>query len=130
MNTLLRLVVFVIGLLFVTGNVYFLVKKKVTERTSIIWFATCLLAFLVAAFPMILNRVASWVGVDYPPSLLYLVAILVLFSMVLYQSIQLTTLELRVREIGQTLALVESEIKGPLTDKSSTSNREKQIGDR
>ena len=105
MSEVLRLTVLVIGILFVVSNFYLLIKKRVGERTTIIWIIGVFLALLISAFPRILNRVADLVGVDYPPALLFLVAILILFFITIYQSMQIATLEQKLREVARTVAL-------------------------
>lgn len=110
MNDLLRWTTLVVALLFTAGNVYLLVRKRLGERTTILWLFGTLLGLLVAAFPGILNRVASTLGVDYPPALLYLVAILVLLTIVLYQSTQISSLEKKLREVTQAVAIMEEDV--------------------
>jgi len=107
MNDLLRVTVFVIGALFGVLNFYLLMKKKVTERASIVWMIGVLLAFVTAAFPQEFNEIARHLGVDYPPALLYLVAILALLTTVMYQSMQIAMFDQKLREVAQTLAIIE-----------------------
>lgn len=106
MSDLLRITVMVIGLAFVIVNFYFVVRRKISERTTIIWLLGTLAAFLVAAFPQVLNQVARIAGVNYPPALLFLVSILVLLTIVMHQSMQISVLEQKVREIARTVALL------------------------
>lgn len=108
MNDLLRLTVFVIAFLFAVGNIYLMTRKKLNERTTILWLFGTVVGLVVAAFPHLLNRAAHLVGVSYPPALLYLVAILVLLTIVIYQSTQIATMDYKLREIGQKVALLEA----------------------
>ena len=105
MNDLLRLTVLVLGVLFTLLSIYLLVKKKVSERITLLWFLGSILILALASAPQMLNWAAHAVGVDYPPALLFLVSTLVLFALVLYQSIQISILSEKVKEQGQVLAL-------------------------
>lgn len=117
MNDVLRITVATLGIIFATTNGYLLLKRKVNERISVIWIFILCLIFVVAAFPSLLNRVAYSLGVSYPPSLLYLVALLGMTSMLMYQSIQLTVLEQRLKQVSQVVAIIEArqELILPLT---------------
>lgn len=105
METTLRITVMVIGILFTVASLYLLVKKKNSEHSTILWLGSSLIAFILSIDPHILNTVATWVGVDYPPALLFLVSIMILLVIVLYQSIQISALNSKVKELGQAMAL-------------------------
>lgn len=107
MNLTLRLTVLVIGGAFSLLSIYLLVKKRNNERNTVLWLAGLLLTFGLSAYPSTLNRLSRWLGVDYPPSLLFLVAIIFLLFIVLNQSIQISTLNVMVKEIGQEMALLK-----------------------
>lgn len=110
MNDLLRLTVFVIGILFSIGNIVLMTRKKLNERTTILWLFGTIVALIVACFPRLLNQAARYVGVSYPPALLYLIAILVLLTIVIYQSMQIAALDYKLREIGQAVAMLEAQM--------------------
>lgn len=110
MNDVLRLTVFCLGFIFALTNGYLLIKRKLTERFSILWLFIFVLIMLISIFPTVLNQVAYLLGVTYPPSLLYLMAILGMLSIMIYQSIQLTVLDQKVRTMSQTLAILENEL--------------------
>lgn len=109
MDIVLRLTVFCIGLLFTSMTYYLLIRKKVTERTTLLWSLLAIITFVFSAFPNVLNRLAGLLGVSYPPALLFLVTILILMFLVMYQSIQISLTDQRVREMGRILALIQHE---------------------
>lgn len=108
MNPVLRGVIFFIGLLFAGGNLYLMTKRKLGERTTTLWLLATILCLIIAAFPLLLNRLSHMLGIDYPPALLYLVAILALLTIVSYQSTQISLLERKLRMIGQAVALLDA----------------------
>lgn len=129
MSELLRVTVFVIGLLFGMLNFYLLMKKKVTERFTIVWLVGVIGIFLIAAFPQAFNIVADHLGVDYPPALLFLVAILALMTIVMYQSMQITVLDQKLREIGQTLAILDCGLQQQMTARNRYDDDVVKCGD-
>lgn len=109
MNTNLRLVILFCGICFLFAIVRLLIKKKFNERASLIWLFSAMIVFVVSMFPKILDVFAKFVGVDYPPSILFLIAILILLFICFYHSVQISMLNTQVREIAQKVAIGELE---------------------
>ena len=107
----LRTTIFIITMIFVSINYWLLIHKKVTEKSTLLWSIGIFPGIIVAAFPTILNRIAHLVGVSYPPALLFLITILGLLTIVLYQSMQISVLEQKMREIARTVTLVEHDLE-------------------
>jgi hypothetical protein len=105
MNSYLQFFLIGCALLFSFVVVSLLLKNKISERNSVIWLAGTLLIFLIAGNPALLDKSAKWLGIAYPPSLLFLLSTLVLLLFSLYQTIQITKLSSKVKDISQYLAL-------------------------
>jgi len=108
MDSTLKLTISILGLIFVGVVLYLLVKKKINERNSLMWIAGSLAIMAVCLMPDILEKMAQFLGIDYPPSLLFLVSILIMFLLILYQSIQISLLQDKCRELAQNLAILAS----------------------
>lgn len=106
MDSSLRLTVAMLGLMFVGIIIYLLVKKRINERNTLLWMAGAVAIMAIALMPRILEVMAEFLGVDYPPSLLFLVSTLVIFLLILYQSIQISMLQDKCRELAQNLAIL------------------------
>lgn len=109
MNTILELFLIGCALLFFVFVIRLLLKNKIGEKNSVIWLGASLLIFLIAGNPALLDKTASWVGIDYPPSLLFLLSTLVLLLFSLYQTVQITKLSNKIKDISQYLALNHKE---------------------
>jgi hypothetical protein len=105
MNSLLQLFLIVCALLFLSGVVTLLLKNRISERYSVIWLAVSLLIFLIAGNPTLLDKTARMLGIDYPPSLLFLLSTLILLLFSLYQTIQISNLSNKVKDLTQYVAL-------------------------
>jgi hypothetical protein len=111
MNSLLQYVLIVCALLFLAGVISLLLKNKISERYSVIWLAGALIILLLAGNPALLDEAAKIFGVAYPPSLLFLLSTLILLLFSLYQTIQITKLSNKIKDISQYLALHHLEDK-------------------
>ncbi len=106
----LRIIIIVIGISFMVYVVKHLLKKNIDERNAIFWMvSTCLLG-LIALFPGILDLLASIIGIDYPPTLLFLVSIMILFIILMNQAIRISILNKRVKELAQISAIQYDEV--------------------
>lgn len=105
MSSYLQLFLIVCAIGFAFCVVTLLLKNKISERFSVIWLAVSLLIFLIAGNPALLDTAAKALGIAYPPSLLFLLSTLILLLFSLYQTIQITKLTEKVKDISQYLAL-------------------------
>lgn len=109
MSPVLKVIIFIIGISLCLLVLRLLVRKRINEKNSLIWLFGMIAIFLLSINPEMLDVVAAWAGVDYPPSLLFLASVLVLLIVVLYQSIQISQLYVKIKEISQYVALLHEE---------------------
>lgn len=89
------------------GAVELVRRRRLGEVYSIIWLALGSVVTILALFRNLQETVARWVGVYYPPSLIFGTLIFLQLGVMLYLSIALTRLETRNRILTQRLALLE-----------------------
>ena len=87
-------------------------RRRLGEVYSIIWLALGGVLMILALFRNLQEIVARWVGVYYPPSLLFGTLIFLQLGVMLYLSSVLTRLETRNRILTQRLALLEYHVLG------------------
>jgi hypothetical protein len=107
MGSILKIFILFCGLAFIGVVFYLLMKRKISERNSLFWLLGSIIIFILSAVPEALEIVARSVGVDYPPTLLFLLSILILLLIVLHQSIQISVLNDQLRELTQRVVLNE-----------------------
>lgn len=113
MKDITRILVAVLGFGSVIYIMRLLIKKKISERSSILWMLGAAGILILCLVPGILDGFAGLVGIDYPPALLFLFSTIVLFILCLYHSIQISMLNERINELTQNLSIhqeAESEI--------------------
>ncbi|MDF2946174.1 MAG: hypothetical protein K0S51_853 [Bacillales bacterium] len=110
MSYLLQIFLVGCAVIFSAFVIRLLLKNKITERSSVIWLAGTLIILLLAGIPDIVDYFAEILGIDYPPALLFLLSTLVLLLFSLYQTIQITRLTNKIKDISQYLALKENDL--------------------
>ena len=101
----LRIFILICGICFCITIIKLLINRKFSERESIIWLLGAIGGLIVSVFPKILDVLAKVIGVDYPPSILFLGCTVTLFLICLYCSIQIANLNAQVRELTQSVAI-------------------------
>jgi hypothetical protein len=86
-------------------------RDRLPISHSIWWLTVSALIGVLGLFPGLLDRVASWVGVAYPPSLLFILAILTLLIKVLLEDLEVSTNRRRLLRLAQKTAMIEEELQ-------------------
>ena len=86
---------------------------------ALFWIGIAALAALLGLWPGLIDRIASWVGISYPPAALLLGAVVVLLVKSLYADITHTRLERQVRRLNQRMALLDAQ--PPAADRETAS---------
>ena len=105
MGIVAKLFLIVCAVIYTIVVIKLLIKRKINEKNTIHWLSAVFLVLVLAAIPDILDKIAIFIGIDYPPSLLFLITSLVLFYIVLRQAVQISVLDDKVRELAQLIAL-------------------------
>lgn len=106
-----RVFLAVLGLIILT-TVYFKVRKKLfSEKESFFWILAALAIFFLSIFPKIIDQLSSLLGIVYPPSLLFLLALLFVVFLLFRQSQQTAVLNDRLRELSQKVAILEHSLR-------------------
>jgi hypothetical protein len=111
MDYVLKWFIFCCGLVFSGAIVRLLLRKKINERNSVVWLLSAAAILVLSANPHWFDELAGLLGVSYPPSLLFLFSTLVLLVIVLYQSMQISVLNEKLRQLAQHVALLEQNLK-------------------
>ncbi len=105
MGLIAKLFLILCAVLYTIVVVHLLVKRKINEKNTIHWLSAVFLVLVLAAIPDLLDKAARLIGISYPPSLLFLFSSLVLLYIVLRQAVQISTLDDKVRELAQLVAI-------------------------
>ena len=101
--------VVLLGLGLAIGILYLVRRDHLYIRQGVFWIAIAFLSLLLALWPFLVDKVGSLLGIAYPPTLLFLGAIIVLIMKALLGDIALTKLQRDLRRLNQRIALREAD---------------------
>jgi hypothetical protein len=82
--------------------------RRLKERYALLWLATGIALLVLSAWRDGLNTIAGWLGVTgYPPAVLFAVATLFIFLVLLHYSTVISKLTDENVELAQRIALLE-----------------------
>ncbi|GBF78095.1 hypothetical protein PA598K_06700 [Paenibacillus sp. 598K] len=103
---------FVISAGFLAVILYLIRSRKLREQYALLWLALSLVMMVLSLFPQLLDLLADKLGVDYAPSLLYLLGLMSVLCIMLHLTIALSALTRRIIVLTQALALQEQRCDG------------------
>jgi hypothetical protein len=104
-----HLTVLVIGFGLAYGILHLVRRDHLYIRQGVFWIAIALLSFALAIWPYLIDTLGAALGIAYPPTLLFLVAIVVLVVKALLGDIALTKVRRDLRRLNQRIALLETD---------------------
>jgi hypothetical protein len=104
-----HLTVLVIGFGLAYGILHLVRRDHLYIRQGIFWIAIALLSLALAIWPSFIDMLGAALGIAYPPTLLFLVAIVVLVVKSLLNDIALTKVRRDLRRLNQRIALLETD---------------------
>ena len=111
------------------GAIIFLVililvrRGKLQERYALTWFAIGIIVVVFGFFPTIIDRLAGLAGVNYPPALLFAIAVGVLLIQNLYLFILASQNEVRIKELLQQVAVLNKLVEELRNNSSQQTKR-------
>jgi hypothetical protein len=76
---------------------------------GLFWVAVAAVAVILGLWPDLIDRLANFTGIYYPPALLLLAGLIVLFVKALHADMLNTRLEREVRRLNQRIAMLEAD---------------------
>ena len=102
-------------------TIFFMVRKDHLHGPYAIWWiAIASLAMILGIFPKIVNQLAHYAGINYPPTLVLVLAVSFILLKMLTQDLNRTLLEKKIRRLTQRMAIYEKALKdNNIIDKDS-----------
>ena len=104
-----QITVLVMAIGLAVGILYLVRRDHIYIRQGLFWIVVAVLSLALGAWPVAIDYIGEELGVAYPPTLLFLVAIIVLMLKGLLGDIALTRLRRDMRRLNQRIALLEAE---------------------
>ena len=97
----------IISLIFSVMVVLKVKKKRFFEKDSFLWLIGSATMMILALFPSLVSQMSVIVGIEYAPSLLFLVAIIFTMYLLFIQSENVSKLKEETKELGQRIVILE-----------------------
>lgn len=101
-------IIFNIGIILVILNLFR--KKRLKEKYSILWLLGGFSLLFLSFFRPLLESIASFFGVYYPPSILFLFAFSLVVVILLHFSVAISDLEKKIRSLLEMVVLLEEKL--------------------
>ncbi|MBD7910225.1 MULTISPECIES: DUF2304 domain-containing protein [Clostridium] len=97
----------IVAILFMISIISKVKKKKFFERDSFLWMLGSIVVLILAIFPNLIIYLSNLIGIEYAPSLLFLVAIVFILHLLFRQNEQVSLLKEQVKDLGQRVVILE-----------------------
>lgn len=85
-------------------------SRKLREKYAALWIVVTVLVVVLAAFPSLLESLARAVGVAVPSNLLFALALVLLLSVALHLSLEVSRLDDETRTLSEEVAILRLQI--------------------
>jgi len=102
---------FAISVLIIIFVVTEIRKSKLSVKDSLFWIIGAFCIFLLSLFPGVINKTASFFGVSYPPTILFVFVLLILMYILFKNNKIITEQQEKINELAEQLALLNDKIK-------------------
>lgn len=104
-----QITVLVMAIGLAVGILYLVRRDHIYIRQGLFWIVVAVLSLGLGVWPTFIDLAGEVLGIAYPPTLLFLVAIIVLMLKGLVGDIALTRMRRDMRRLNQRVALLEAE---------------------
>lgn len=107
MNNTVFIGISIIALLYVINNVR---KNDFSIKESFWWVFGVIFMLVLSIFPYSIDKIATILNIEYPPSLLFVFCIVFLLFQNFRNSKKISDLQMKVVELAQELAIAKNNI--------------------
>lgn len=115
----LQITTMALGLGLAAVILYLVRRDHLYLPHGVFWFVVAVIAVVFGLFPRLIDTVAAWVGVVYPPAFLFLAVGVVLFIKALHADLVNTRIERQLRRLNQEIAILGASNARHRTDPDS-----------
>ena len=106
-----RILAVILSLLLFLVIVQLIRRRRLREEYALIWLAASAAILLFSIFDGLVRVLASAFSVSYPPTLIIVIGLLFALVVILSQSVIISTQADRLRDLSQSVALLEWRIR-------------------
>ena len=106
-----QIVAIIVSILFFILVIELIRRNKLKEKYAILWLFSSVVLLVFSSSVRLLNKTSKLLGVDYPPSFLFLIAFVFLLFIVFHFSTVISKETERSKILAQKIGLLENKIK-------------------
>ena len=111
MTLLFQIILIAASIILATVILRRVARSKAKIEDSIFWLALCVFLVALSIFPEIANFLASLIGVYSPINFIFLFFIFIIIVKLFFSSIRISKLEMQSRELAQSIAIAEKNLR-------------------
>ncbi len=100
-----------IGILMFIYILRIVIKGTFDIYESIFWLIGTLVILLLSIFPKSIDKISNYLGVDYPPSLLFLLVAIFLICINFKNTQKIIKQKEKIVDLAQEIAIIKTKIK-------------------
>lgn len=104
-------------------------QRRLREDYSLLWLATAIVLLVLSVSRPLLDVLASAMGIFYPPSALFVVAMIFVLFILLHFSTVITRLSQENKDIAQQVALLRYELERVSANRESHDSQDRDQAD-
>ena len=101
-------------------------RRRLFERYALLWLLSAVVLLSLSVWGGLLETVADTLGVDYPPSALFLIAFGFILLLLLHFSVVISRLSDQTKILAQRLSLAEQRIDALGTDRAESKEADEE----
>jgi hypothetical protein len=107
MRTQLQVLAVVASALLLVLVIELVRRRRLVERYALVWLGGVAAVFVLSVWSGLLRSISSALGIHYPPSALFLIAVGFAVMLLLHHSVTISRLSDQTKVLAQRLALLE-----------------------
>lgn len=102
-----KIIVFALSLILFIFVFRLITKRKMRIEHSILWLIVSLVLIAMTLWQRLADQIAHLVGIDYPPSLYFTIAIIFALVMLFYYSVEISKLKEQNKTLNQEFSIIK-----------------------
>lgn len=117
MSNTLRYVILIGVFIYFYCIFYFLKKKALSLKYSLLWITTGIIMGIIALFPQIIYVFVKWIGIQTPVNGLYAICIFMMMLILISLTSIVSKQTERIKNLTQYIAILEKNVRELTDDK-------------
>lgn len=99
----------ILGLVLASTILWLIRRDHLHSHHALWWLLVAFTVMLLGIFPTMIDWIARWLGVNYPPTLLFIFGMGMILVKVISIDLHQSELERKIRRLAQQIAILEGE---------------------